>query len=211
MSSRPMTSFTDFLERMIAPPAVERWAENAIRRVLASIVQAWAVMRENQAFVRAADNQKGRTDCFETISPIRGLIRNDPAGFDAQLGDFVLRAIGFEGRGLTGLGPPIYGELYRSLVEQEVSRFTASVRNFETPLRLYEYWEDSAAAFRPPMTSLRDVDEAGMITAAAYDARVTHGRRHIDQDDLIRVLRAIRQQRGSVAETDADATQRSAS
>jgi hypothetical protein len=93
-------------------------------------------------------------------------------------------------------------------VEQEVSRFTASVRNFDTTLRLYEYWEDSAAPFKPPMTSLRDVDEAGMIAAAGFDARVTQGRRTIDQDDLVRVMRAIRQQRGSVAETDVDAQAR---
>lgn len=200
--------FHRFLERMIAPPAVERWAENAIRRVLASLVQTWAIMRENQSFFRAADSGKAGTDCFETISPIRALIRRDPAGFTAELGDFVLRAIGFQGRGSDGLGRPIYSELYRSLVEQEVSRFTASVRNFDTTLRLYEYWEDSAAPFKPPMTSLRDVDEAGMIAAAGFDARVTQGRRTIDQDDLVRVMRAIRQQRGSVAETDVDAQAR---
>ena len=199
--------FHRFLERMIAPPAVERWAENAIRRVLASLVQTWAVMRENQVFVRAPDNAKSGTDCFETIVPIRSLIRNDPTGFTAQLGNFALRAIGFEGRGAAGLGRPIYGELYRALVDQEISRFTTSIRNFDTPLRLYEYWEDSAAAFRPPMTSLRDVDEAGTIAAGAFDARVTHGRRNIDQDDLVRVMRAIRRQRGGVAETDADSPQ----
>lgn len=202
--------FHRFLERMIAPPAVERWAENAIRRVMASLVQAWAIMRENQTFLRAADNVKSRTDCFETIVPIRALIRNDPTGFANQLGDFVLRAIGFEGRGRERLGSPVYAELYRALVDQEVARFTNSIRNFDTPLRLHEYWEDSAAALQAPMTSLRDVDEAGTITAAAFDARVTHGRRNIDQEDLIRVMRAIRQQRGGVAETDTELAERSA-
>lgn len=197
--------FHRFLERMIAPPAVERWAENAIRRVLASLVQTWAIMRENRSFVRAAGATKARTDCFETISPIRALIRTDPTGLAAELGEFVLRAIGFRGRGQNGLGRPIYSELYRAVVEHEIARFVSSVRNFDTPLRLYEYWEDSAAPFKPPMTSLRDVDEAGMIAAAGFDARITQGRRTIDQDDLLRVMRAIRQQRGSVAETDVDA------
>jgi hypothetical protein len=158
--------FHRFLERMIAPPAVERWAENAIRRVLASRVQTWAIMEENRSFIRAADTAKAGTDCFETISPVPALIRRDPTGFSAQLGDFILRAIGFQGRGPDALGRPVYAELYRSLVEHEVSRFTSSVRNFDTTLRLYEYWEDSAAPFKPPMTSLRDVDEAGMIAAA---------------------------------------------
>lgn len=147
------------------------------------------------------------TDCFETIVPIRTLIRNDPPGFNTDFGNFALRAIGFEGRGAEALGSPVYAELYRALVDQEISRFTNSVRNFDTPLRLYEYWEDSAATFKPPMTSLRDVDEAGAIAPAAFDARVTHGRRSIDQDELLRVMRAIRHQRGSVAETDADIPQ----
>src|ERR1700732_411349 len=167
--------FHRFLERMIGPPAVERCAENAIRRVLASLVQTWAIMEENRSFIRAADTAKAGTDCFETISPVRALIRRDPTGFSAQLGDFILRAIGFQGRGPDALGRPVYAELYRSLVEHEVSRFTSSVRNFDTTLRLYEYWEDSAAPFKPPMTSLRDVDEAGMIAAAGFDARVTQG------------------------------------
>lgn len=200
--------FHRFLERMIAPPAVERWAENAVRRVMASLVQTWAIMRESQSFMRAPDAAKARTDCFETISPIRALIRRDPAGIAAELGEFVLRSVGFQGRGQDGLGRPIYSELYRALVEQEVARFISSVRNFDTPLRLYEYWEDSAAPFKPPMTSLRDVDEAGLIAAAGFDARITQGRRTIDQDDLLRVMRAIRQQRGSVAENDVDAPER---
>jgi Helicase conserved C-terminal domain len=197
--------FHRFLERMIAPPAVERWAENALRRVMASLVQTWAVMKESGIFVRAQDTAKARVDCFETISPIRSLIRRDPTGFATELGNFVLRAIGFEGRGREALGSPVYRELYRSLVDQEVNRFVGSIRNFETPIRLYEYWEDSAAVFKPPMTSLRDVDEAGVITAGAFDARVTRGRRNIDQEDLVRVMRAIRHQRGAVGELDADA------
>lgn len=61
------------------------------------------------------------------------------------------------------------------------------------------------------MTSLRDVDEAGTIAAGAFDAKVTRGRRNIDQDDLVRVMRAIRHQRGGVAETDADSPQRNPS
>lgn len=200
--------FHRFLERMIAPPAVERWAENAIRRVLASLVQAWAVLRENELLIRAPDNKKHQTDCFETILPIRTLIRKDPTAFVSDLGSFILKAIGFDGRGESRQGSPVYRELYRALIDKEVSRFTTSIRNFDTPLKLHEYWDDSAAAYKPPMTSLRDVDEAGVIVAAAFDARVTRGRRNVDQDDLIHVMRAIRQQRGTVAETDADAAQR---
>jgi hypothetical protein len=75
------------------------------------------------------------------------------------------------------------------------------MRTIETPMRLSAYWTD-APTFRPPMTSLRDVDEAGVISAAAFDANARQGPRWINQDNLISVMRAIRSQRGSAAETD---------
>lgn len=199
--------FHRFLERMIAPPAVERWAENAIRRVLASLVQAWAVLKENEGFIATPDSRKAQSRCFDTIQPIRALILNDPLGFADELGTFALNAIGFLGRAPTHLGSPVYQDLYRRLIVHEVNSFVGSIRNFETPIQLFEYWEDSAAVYKPPMTSLRDVDEAGLIVPAAYDARVRHGGRSISQDDIVHVMRAIRQQRGVVAETDGDAVQ----
>lgn len=199
--------FHRFLERMIAPPAVERWAENAIRRVLASVVQAWAVLKENESFIGIPDARKAQSRCFDTIQPIRALILNDPPGFADELGSFALNAIGFLGRSPTHLGSPVYQDLYRRLIVYEVNQFVGSIRNFETPIQLSEYWEDSSAVYKPPMTSLRDVDEAGLIVPAAYDARVRHGSRSIAQDDIVHVMRAIRQQRGVVAETDGDAVQ----
>jgi hypothetical protein len=75
-------------------------------------------------------------------------------------------------------------------------------------MQLHEYWEDSSAVYKPPMTSLRDVDEGGLIVAAAYDARAKHrSGRTISQDHVVHVMRAIRRQRGVVAETDGDAGQ----
>lgn len=196
--------FHRFLERMISPPAVERWAENAVRRVLASVVQAWAMLRESEVLLRAADNEKARVALYETIVPIRTLIKNDPVGFLNALGTFVHESIGMNGRGVSALGRPVYQELYRLLIDHEIGRFSDSIRKMNNTLRLREYWEDSYAAFKPPMTSLRDVDEAGFIVAGAYDDKVTSGHTQVRQDDLIKVMKAIRQQRGGVAETDAD-------
>src|SRR5690606_3863395 len=50
--------FHRFLERMIAPPAVERWAENAIKRTMASYVQAWSMLREARDFIGKDDARK---------------------------------------------------------------------------------------------------------------------------------------------------------
>ena len=195
--------FHRFLERMIAPPAVERWAENAIRRVLASLVQTWAMMRENAELISLPDDQKGSPTSYETISNIAALAKRDQVGFINEVEDFVLRAVGYEGRGANGVGRPIYAEHYRRIVDSEISRFAKAMREMTTSIRLSDYWKD-LGVFRPPMTSLRDVDEAGIITAGAFDAKARGDRRRIDTDDLIHVMRAIRNQRGAVAETDAD-------
>jgi hypothetical protein len=197
--------FHRFLERMIAPPAVERWAENAIRRVMASFVQTWAVLKENELLLRAADAEKAHAASYDVVTPIAAYARRDPTAFIDELGAFVLRAIGFDGRGDTHYGRPVYQEIYRALIEQEVTRFAQHLRNLNSPIRLQEYWVEPGAAFRPPMTSLRDVDEAGVITAGAFDMHTREGRRRVNPEQLIQVMRAIRSQRGTVAETDSDA------
>jgi hypothetical protein len=196
--------FHRFLERMIAPPAVERWAENAIRRVLASLVQTWAVLEEGEKLLNASDAGKDRVDSYELIQPLVVAARHDPAALSVSIGDFVLRAIGYEGRGADHVGSPVYAEHYRSLIEFEVNKFVQRLRTFSTPIRFQEYWDENNAAFKPPMTSLRDVDEAGLIVAGAFDQNATHDRRQINPDQLIHVMRAIRNQKGATAETDND-------
>ena len=73
----------------------------------------------------------------------------------------------------------------------------------ETISSLRDYWKDFPA-FKPPMTSLRDVDEAGYIVAAARDPLAKGKSTDVDRRDLARVMRAIRTQRGSASEMDAD-------
>lgn len=196
--------FHRFLERMIAPPAVERWAENAIRRAMASIVQTWVVLKEAERFMAEADASKGRVEALDVVRPLSSMARHNPIAFADDIGNFVLHSIGFQGRGINQRGRPFYDEHYRSLVEHDVNSFATSVRGFQTPIMLQEYWEDRGAAFRPPMTSLRDVDEAGLIVGGAFDAAARAGARGIDLEELALVMRAIRTQRGAVAETDTD-------
>src|ERR1700689_1414423 len=54
-------SFHRLLERMISPPAVERWADRAIDRTIPSLVQMWlAGVRHQERFVAAPADQKAR-------------------------------------------------------------------------------------------------------------------------------------------------------
>lgn len=197
--------FHRFLERMIAPPAVERWAENAIRRVLASVVQTWALLKENDLLIKAEDQNKGRTPTYDVVQPLMAAARRERVQFSDEVGNFVLRAIGFEGRGDARYGRPHYHDLYRAMIQHEIDTFVNHLRNLGSPLRFQEYWEEPAPPFRRPMTSLRDVDEAGIITAGAYDMLTREGRRRVNVEQLIQVMRSIRNQRGLVAETDSDA------
>ena len=195
--------FHRFLERMIAPPAVERWAENAIRRTLASYVQAWAMLREAREFLALDGDHKAALAQMDQVSRFGALARTGHVAFCEELGSFILRAIGFEGRGDSALGAPHYADHYRRLVESEVDTFVHNISERATVAHLRDYWDD-IPAFKPPMTSLRDVDEAGYIVAAGRDPLATGKSTHVDRQELAIVMRAIRTQRGTGSEMDAD-------
>ena len=195
--------FHRFLERMIAPPAVERWAENAIKRTLASYVQTWAMLHEAHDFVDQNDGRKAEVGHMDQISRLATMARRNHVGLCEDLGEFMLRASGFAGRGASRLGAPHYGDFYRALVEKQVDTFVRDIASRGTVASLRDYWED-LPAFRPPMTSLRDVDEAGYIVAAGRDPLARGRSTDVDRQDLAKVMRAIRTQRGSASEMDAD-------
>lgn len=66
--------FNRFLEQMVAPAAIERWAANAIKRVMPSIFQLWLNgVKEQELFVDATD--KTATQCINTVVSVKRLIR----------------------------------------------------------------------------------------------------------------------------------------
>lgn len=195
--------FHRFLERMIAPPAVERWAENAIKRTMASYVQAWAMLREARDFIAMDDARKFEVAHMDQVNRLAAMEQRDHLAFTKALVAFMLRASGFSGKGASHLGSPHYGEFYRGLVDKQVENFARDISGRGTISSLRDYWKD-LPAFKPPMTSLRDVDEAGYIVAAARDPLAKGKTTDIDRRDLAKVMRAIRTQRGSASEMDAD-------
>lgn len=195
--------FHRFLERMIAPPAVERWAENAIKRTMASYVQAWAMLCEARDFIAQDDARKFEVAHMDQVSRLAAMEKRDHLAFTKALVGFMLRASGFAGKGTTHLGSPHYLEFYRGMVDKQVEKFARDIAGRETISSLRDYWKDFPA-FKPPMTSLRDVDEAGYIVAAARDPLAKGKSTDVDRRDLARVMRAIRTQRGSASEMDAD-------
>lgn len=195
--------FHRFLERMIAPPASQRWAANALKRVTASVIQAWAMLKEAETFKAAKDNAKDAAPQFDIMRKLNAMATANSLGMRDELVVFMLRAIGFPGRGTASVGRPEYQEVYRDLVDKAMKEFVSNVSTFPSQVKIAEFWTQNSGV-QPPMTSLRDVDEAGLIVPCRFDPRGSGGSRHVSQEAFVDVMKAIRLQKGSAAETDGE-------
>ncbi|MGA2637950.1 helicase-related protein [Methylocella sp.] len=154
-------SFHRLLERMIASPAVERWADRAIDRTIPSLVQMWlAGVRHEERFVSASFEQKARIMLPTTVEQVERLLR-DARAFDDCVA-FVVEAVGIGA--VTGAPTnPIY---YSDLVRAAAARIQAVIASGEFTGQLRDFWSNPLSGLQRPMTSLRDVDAAGLIRAS---------------------------------------------
>jgi hypothetical protein len=113
----------------------------------------------------------------------------------------MLEAIGYAGRGPNAVGKPVYQEVYRNIADREIAAFVNNVSTLPSDIRLAEYWKE-ANVIQQPMTSLRDVDEAGLIVPCGFDPRASGGRQRVSNEAFVAVMKAIRTQKGTAAETD---------
>jgi len=159
-------SFHRLLERMIAPPAVERWADRAIDRTIPSLVQMWlAGVRHQERFLAAASEQKAQVALPTTVEQVERLLR-DPRAFDDCVA-FVVDAVGI-GAATGAPTNPIY---YTDLVRAAAARIQAVIASGDFTGRLGEFWSNPLSGLQRPMTSLRDVDAAGRIRASQRTQR----------------------------------------
>jgi hypothetical protein len=159
-------SFHRLLERMIAPPAVERWADRAIDRTIPSLVQMWlAGVRHQTRFLAASSEKKGQISLPTTVEQVERLLR-DAEAFDDCVA-FVTEAVGIGA--VTG-GPtnPIY---YADLVRAATARIQAVIASGDFTGRLGDFWSNPLSGLQRPMMSLRDVDAAGRIRASSRTPR----------------------------------------
>ncbi len=91
-------TFHRFLERMIAPPAIERWADRAIVRVVPSVIQNWLIGKIYQEqFVADSDPEKKRARIFSKVSYVRSLVnRMKAASFIDDLEEYIAGCIGLD-------------------------------------------------------------------------------------------------------------------
>lgn len=196
--------FHRFLERMIAPPAVERWAENAVVRTFASFVQAWTMLKEARQFIGQPDDRKQATAQEDQVKRLGAAANRHMVGFIDDLRDFILAASGADGHGPDHVGRPHYHDHYFRLAEKKAADFGKAMERVQVAASLQTYWGDNPV-FQKPMTSLRDVDEAGVIRWSHKDPWALG--QSINEKSVVDVMRAIREQRGNTGEMDADGGQ----
>jgi len=159
-------SFHRLLERMIAAPAVERWADRAIERTIPSLVQTWlAGVQHQERFVRAKDNEKALIGLPATVEQVDRLLR-DPRGFDDCV-RFVITAVGVN----APTGAPANPDYYSDLVRAAALRIQSTIGSGDFTGKLSDFWSNPLSGLQRPMTSLRDVDDAGWIKASARTQR----------------------------------------
>ena len=152
--------FHRFLERMIDAAPVERWAENAITRTLASFLQLKLCGVD---YIRnmscARDNvQKASLAEPDNVGEIGERSRTDHINLLDELRQFVVDGIGLEHD-----TSPLNKDFYKQRINQLFHRATTAMEqsNWRTE-NLDSFFRQPGAPLTRPMTSLRDVNEAGL-------------------------------------------------
>ena len=155
--------FHRFLERMVQPAAIDRWATRAIVRVVPSVFQACVCgTMAISEFLRAEDDQKSNWKTNEYIRDFMPAYRRDPKQFIDLVAEFVYLAIGLK----QGFAPHAE-EFYRTELYSRVRHLLEEMgREQNANGSLSDFFRQFADNLQKPMTSLRDVDQAGVIKLA---------------------------------------------
>lgn len=157
-------SYHRFLERMVQPAAIDRWADKAILRVMPSFLQAYLA---GVAYVRditsAEPDKKKLVDDLSWIPTINRLY-NRPATktrLVEGIRRFIERALGLDNEDFAPGGREHYQRMVENKVHSVLSRWAND--DLQAEQTLTSYFRDQRSSLDRPMTSLRDVDEAGDI------------------------------------------------
>lgn len=184
--------FHRFLERMILPAAVDRWAEKALVRVMPSFFQEYVCgVNAIQKLCEADSDHKRNTSVFMMADDAKNFL-NIPANLRATE-SFMEKALGL------GFSPsPEGAAYYKALLREQLGRYQQGfgVERLVSMTRLTKFFEGLDSLLRP-MTSLRDVDQPGII----HESRIDAATRPSGDGATARAMLFIR--RGSGADIDA--------
>jgi len=183
--------FHRFLERMILPAAVDRWAEKALVRVMPSFFQEYVCgMNAIERLCTAEDDKKRNSPTFAMADEARDFLAA-PANMKATEA-FMEKALG-----LSFSPSPEGKNYYRSLLKGQLAHYQQDlgVDRYVNSTRLVQFFAARNSLLRP-MTSLRDVDQPGLIRESGIDA----SSRPVKDGMTARAMTFIR--RGSGADID---------
>jgi hypothetical protein len=183
--------FHRFLERMILPASIDRWAEKALVRVMPSFFQEFVCGVQAAAALCVADDaKKPAVRSYAWADDVKGFL-SDPENLKA-VHRFMGKALGF------GFDPPPEGlEYYKALLKEQINRYQQDLDRPDLVVgtRLVRFFEMRDRLNRP-MTSLRDVDLPGLI----YESKRDMASSKVPEGATARVMHFIR--RGSGADID---------
>lgn len=183
--------FHRFLERMILPAAVDRWAEKALVRVMPSFFQEYVCgMNVIENVCEAEDERKRNCRTYSMADEVRDFLAV-PANFKATE-EFMERALGLS------FSPSPEGKAYyKHLLKDQLTRYQQDlgVDRWVNATRLVQFFAVRDNLLRP-MTSLRDVDQPGVIHESGIDASF----KRVREGATARAMTFIR--RGSGADVD---------
>jgi len=185
--------FHRFLERMIQPPAIDRWAEKALVRVVPSFFQTYLIsVLAIDGLIRAEDAHKNRAPSFGRISDVRNAA-GDPVAFREGLVNFIVKAVGLN----SSYGPPNI-EFYKELLQDRVRRLLDDTSEPDMiNLTIRDFFDElakrSPETLEKPMTSLRDVDVPGyLVPAPDHTGQGGRSRAHLNDEQLAELMRFLR-------------------
>ena len=186
--------FHRFLERMVLPAAIDRWAEKAIHRVIPSVMQAYLCgVTRFQEVAACGSNDKRNVAVLSRTEEVL-LYLEDPRNRD-RLIEFVVHALG-----LTVRPPPEGAAYYENLVRSAILNYKRDMQVPSNRTTLFRNFFEQVNASLRPMTSLRDVDRPGWIFESTTDAWYRPARRGETYDVMAFI------QRGVGRELEADVT-----
>jgi hypothetical protein len=157
-----------FLERMVQPAAIDRWAERAVERVLPSLFQAFVCgVTPSNDIIKAHPADKGDVKPNSSIPEILSWYNAGQKAFLEGVIGFIERALGLD----TNFAPP--GESlphYKEVAERRIRDILNRIGERDwagSPLPTF--FKGQTNPLWRPMTSLRDVDEGGVIRLAFKD------------------------------------------
>lgn len=183
--------FHRFLERMILPAAVDRWAEKALVRVMPSFFQEYVCGINAIERLCTTDDDKKRFSTTFAMAPDARDFLAVPANMKTTE-VFMERALG-----LSFSPSPEGKNYYRSLLKGQLTHYQQDlgVDRLVNGTRLVQFFAARNSLLRP-MTSLRDVDQPGLIYESGADASY----KRVADGVTGRVMTFIR--RGSGADID---------